>query len=118
MYRRVLLTALIAVGLAGVWALIQSQPAAGAGGANRDNPNPAGSPSVATQPTPAAGLGANGAGGASGAGATTPAAVVSKEWKMEDLLPALDEVDEGRDFKKGEAMFDRAKCSVCHNMAG
>ncbi len=37
-----------------------------------------------------------------------------KEWKMEDLLPALDEVSHGRSVERGKAVFNDAQCIACH----
>jgi putative heme-binding domain-containing protein len=37
-----------------------------------------------------------------------------KEWKMEDLQPALDEVSKGRSFAKGKEAFTAAQCILCH----
>ncbi|MBI3878775.1 MAG: c-type cytochrome [Verrucomicrobia bacterium] len=37
-----------------------------------------------------------------------------KEWKFEELLPALDTAMTGRNFAKGKAAFDAAQCSACH----
>jgi putative heme-binding domain-containing protein len=37
-----------------------------------------------------------------------------KEWKMEDLEPALAQVSRGRKFKTGEAVFEEAQCRSCH----
>jgi putative heme-binding domain-containing protein len=37
-----------------------------------------------------------------------------KEWKIEDLLPALDQVSPRRDFAKGKQAFTAAQCIACH----
>jgi putative heme-binding domain-containing protein len=37
-----------------------------------------------------------------------------KEWTMADLLPTLDEVGRGRDFKRGKLAYEDAQCLACH----
>ncbi|PYI83449.1 MAG: heme-binding protein [Verrucomicrobia bacterium] len=37
-----------------------------------------------------------------------------KEWKTDDLLPALDQVSKGRSFERGKAAFNDAQCLACH----
>jgi len=37
-----------------------------------------------------------------------------KEWKMEDLVPALDEVGKNRSFERGKEVFETAQCILCH----
>src|SRR3989441_5886619 len=37
-----------------------------------------------------------------------------KEWKMDDLLPDLDRVSNGRNFEKGKQAFNDAQCIACH----
>ena len=37
-----------------------------------------------------------------------------KEWKMDDLLPDLDRVSQGRNFEKGKQAFNDAQCIACH----
>ncbi len=37
-----------------------------------------------------------------------------KDWKMEDLLPSLEQLKRGRSFKSGEAAFRIAQCVQCH----
>ncbi|MBA4150522.1 MAG: c-type cytochrome [Verrucomicrobia bacterium] len=37
-----------------------------------------------------------------------------KEWKMEDLMPALGEVSRGRSFESGKAAFAATQCLECH----
>jgi putative heme-binding domain-containing protein len=37
-----------------------------------------------------------------------------KEWKMEDLVPALDEVGKNRSFERGREVFETAQCILCH----
>jgi putative heme-binding domain-containing protein len=37
-----------------------------------------------------------------------------KEWKVEDILPALEEVGRGRSFANGEAAFTAGQCITCH----
>ena len=39
---------------------------------------------------------------------------VVKEWKMDDLLPALDRVGKGRNFQRGKEAFAVAQCLACH----
>lgn len=38
----------------------------------------------------------------------------SREWKVEDLTPALEKPLRGRDFKRGQLMFSGAACTACH----
>jgi putative heme-binding domain-containing protein len=40
--------------------------------------------------------------------------VLVKEWKMEDLQPALDEVGKNRNFDKGHEVLEAAQCLQCH----
>jgi putative heme-binding domain-containing protein len=73
----------------------------------------------------AAGAGAGGRGAANGAvsqslpsaASLIPTRGLVKEWKMEDLLPALPEVSKGRNFARGRAAFELAQCAACHKMA-
>ncbi|MHB8519886.1 MAG: c-type cytochrome [Limisphaerales bacterium] len=37
-----------------------------------------------------------------------------REWKMEDLLPSLDQVSNGRSFQRGKEVFTAAQCITCH----
>ncbi|MBU6399320.1 MAG: c-type cytochrome [Verrucomicrobia bacterium] len=37
-----------------------------------------------------------------------------REWKMEDLLPAIDQVSKGRSFERGKEVFAAAQCMQCH----
>jgi putative heme-binding domain-containing protein len=37
-----------------------------------------------------------------------------KEWKMDDLLPAVTNLAEERDFKQGNEVFRQAMCATCH----
>jgi putative heme-binding domain-containing protein len=41
-----------------------------------------------------------------------------RDWKMEDLLPALDQVNRGRSFDSGRAAFHATGCSQCHRFVG
>jgi len=41
-----------------------------------------------------------------------------KDWKMEDLTGSLGEVDRGRSFDKGKALFTAASCVSCHKISG
>ena len=40
----------------------------------------------------------------------------SREWKMEDLAPAMDEFENGRSFATGRRMFQMASCVACHRL--
>jgi putative heme-binding domain-containing protein len=42
-----------------------------------------------------------------------PRAVV-KQWKTEELLPALEQVGRGRNFQRGKAAYEAAQCLACH----
>ncbi|HEV3026422.1 MAG TPA: heme-binding protein, partial [Planctomycetota bacterium] len=37
-----------------------------------------------------------------------------KEWTMDDLVPALDEVGRNRSFERGKEVFESAQCILCH----
>jgi putative heme-binding domain-containing protein len=37
-----------------------------------------------------------------------------KEWKMEDLQPALDEVGKNRNYDRGKEVYEATKCLQCH----
>ena len=37
-----------------------------------------------------------------------------KEWKVEDLLPSLEEVAKDRNFERGKEVFESAQCVQCH----
>ena len=37
-----------------------------------------------------------------------------KEWKVDDLLPDLERVSNGRNFEKGKQAFNDAQCIACH----
>ncbi len=37
-----------------------------------------------------------------------------KEWKMDDLVPALDQVGRGRSFARGKEMYTVSQCAACH----
>src|SRR5438093_2173890 len=37
-----------------------------------------------------------------------------KEWKVSDILPALEQVSNGRSFQKGKKAFEEAQCLACH----
>ncbi len=41
-----------------------------------------------------------------------------REWKMEDLLPRLDHLKDGRSVDAGRAAFRQTGCSQCHRLAG
>ncbi|HEV8605419.1 MAG TPA: hypothetical protein VGQ99_08645 [Tepidisphaeraceae bacterium] len=40
-----------------------------------------------------------------------------KNWKMDDLLPALADVSKGRNFGRARMAYDVAQCAACHKMA-
>ncbi|HEV8379882.1 MAG TPA: hypothetical protein VGP99_13610, partial [Tepidisphaeraceae bacterium] len=42
---------------------------------------------------------------------------VVKNWKMDDLLPALNDVGKGRNFGRGKMAYEIAQCGVCHKFA-
>ncbi len=37
-----------------------------------------------------------------------------KEWKVEDLLPSLDQVAKDRSFDRGKEVYEAAQCAQCH----
>ncbi|MGE0606632.1 MAG: c-type cytochrome [Pirellulales bacterium] len=39
-------------------------------------------------------------------------------WQMEDLLPLVADVEQGRSFEKGKAAYQAAQCYKCHRFAG
>ncbi len=41
-----------------------------------------------------------------------------RDWKMEDLLPSLDQLKRGRSFESGRDAFRQTGCSQCHRFAG
>ena len=41
-----------------------------------------------------------------------------RDWKMDELLPSLDKVKEGRSFDRGRAAFRQTGCIQCHRFAG
>ena len=41
-----------------------------------------------------------------------------RDWKMEDLLPALEQANHGRSFESGRAAFKQTGCAQCHRFAG
>ncbi len=41
---------------------------------------------------------------------------VVKEWKMDDILPKLDDVNKGRSFKKGQEAYLVGQCIKCHRL--
>jgi uncharacterized repeat protein (TIGR03806 family) len=47
-----------------------------------------------------------------------PAQNVVRNWKMDDLLPSLDKVKEGRSFDGGRDAFRGTGCIQCHKFAG
>jgi len=46
-----------------------------------------------------------------------PPRKVVKNWKMDDLLPALADVSKGRNFARGKMAYEIAQCGVCHKFA-
>ncbi len=44
----------------------------------------------------------------------TPQRRFVKEWKTDDLLPALEQVSKGRSFRSGQSAFAAAQCVACH----
>jgi putative heme-binding domain-containing protein len=46
-----------------------------------------------------------------------PARRVVKNWKMDDLLPALNDVGKGRNFNRGKMAYEIAQCGICHKFA-
>ena len=49
--------------------------------------------------------------------AQAPAKPFYKEWKMEDLLPAIADLGTGRDWNKGRELFKQGACGICHAFA-
>ncbi len=41
---------------------------------------------------------------------------VVKQWKMDELVPRLDQVEKGRNFEKGKEAFAAAQCIKCHRL--
>ncbi len=41
-----------------------------------------------------------------------------KEWKLEDLAPAVSQLGQGRSYSNGKQMFQVANCVACHRMDG
>jgi putative heme-binding domain-containing protein len=41
-----------------------------------------------------------------------------KEWKLEDLTSAVEQMDHGRSFANGKQMFTVANCVACHKLNG
>jgi uncharacterized repeat protein (TIGR03806 family) len=41
-----------------------------------------------------------------------------RDWKMDNLLPSLDKVKQGRSFDRGRAAFRQTGCIQCHRFAG
>jgi uncharacterized repeat protein (TIGR03806 family) len=41
-----------------------------------------------------------------------------RDWKMDDVLPKLKEIERGRSFEAGRTAFRQAGCSQCHRLAG
>ena len=46
-------------------------------------------------------------------GSPTPRKFI-RNWQIEDLLPEVDRIGEGRSFEKGRQMFIAASCAQCH----
>jgi putative heme-binding domain-containing protein len=51
-------------------------------------------------------------------GAMKPEQTFVRDWKMDDLLPALERVKEGRSFESGRVAFRQTGCNQCHRFAG
>ena len=49
---------------------------------------------------------------------TKPSQQFVREWNMEDLLPALEQIKSGRSFESGRTAFRQTGCSQCHRFAG
>jgi len=47
-----------------------------------------------------------------------PLDVPGGPWAIEDLKDSLSEIDHGRDFQQGKAIFTELGCAQCHKMAG
>jgi alcohol dehydrogenase (cytochrome c) len=43
---------------------------------------------------------------------------VVREWTIQDLVPALAELDGGRSFANGQRVFESASCQACHGTVG
>jgi putative heme-binding domain-containing protein len=41
-----------------------------------------------------------------------------RDWKMEDLLPSLEQIKQGRTFESGRSAFRQTGCIQCHRFAG
>jgi uncharacterized repeat protein (TIGR03806 family) len=41
-----------------------------------------------------------------------------RDWQMEDLLPMLERVEQGRSFESGRRVFHMTGCNQCHRFAG
>lgn len=52
--------------------------------------------------------------GAVGARSAPPPQKFYKEWKVEDLLPAVKDLGSGHDFTQGRDLFRKTGCGVCH----
>jgi putative heme-binding domain-containing protein len=50
--------------------------------------------------------------------ATGPPRPFVQNWKMEDLLPKLDQLEAGRSFERGRAAFAAVSCLQCHVFNG
>ena len=47
-----------------------------------------------------------------------PARSFVRDWRVEDLQPFLGELDHGRSFERGQAVFEQASCTACHRIDG
>jgi putative heme-binding domain-containing protein len=47
-----------------------------------------------------------------------PEQQIVRDWKIEDLLPSLERVKQGRSFEAGRAAFRQTGCSQCHRFTG
>jgi len=41
-----------------------------------------------------------------------------KDWKLEEIVPALDQIKSGRSFEAGRAAFEKTGCAQCHRFDG
>jgi putative heme-binding domain-containing protein len=41
-----------------------------------------------------------------------------KEWKLEELASAVEQIAQGRSFSNGKQLFTVASCSACHKLGG
>lgn len=46
--------------------------------------------------------------------AAPPPGKITRDWKMDELLPAIADLGTGHDWNKGRELFKRAACGTCH----